>query len=73
MATAVDRLLEKLRVLYDGLPADEQQVLEAILRQSQAEGGEVSGYLATRRVMLPVGTGPFGFVSPSPVDPARAQ
>lgn len=75
MATAVDRLLEKLRVLYDGLPADEQQVLEAILRQSQAEGGEVSGYLATNRVVLPSGPGPFpfGYRSPSSVDPARAQ
>jgi hypothetical protein len=63
MATSVDRLLEKLRVFYDGLPADEQQALAPILQQSQAEGGEVAGYVVAKRVMIPVGTGPFGFIN----------
>ena len=55
MATSVDRLLEKLRVFHDGLPEDERQVLEALLRQSQAEGGEVAGYVETKRVLIPPG------------------
>jgi hypothetical protein len=55
MATAVDRMLEKLRVFHDALPEDEQQVLQALLRQSQAEAGEVAGYIETKPVLIPPG------------------
>jgi len=53
MATSVDRLFEKLRVFYDALPEDEQQVLGALLRQSQAEAAEVAGYAVAQRVVIP--------------------
>ena len=55
MATSVDRLLEKLRVFHDTLPEDEQQDLQALLRQSQAQGDEVAGYVATKPVLIPPG------------------
>ena len=50
----VDSVLKKLKVLYDGLPPEEQQVLEILLQQSQDGTSEVAGYAAARRVVVPV-------------------
>jgi hypothetical protein len=49
----VDSLLRKLRTLYDGLPPEEQRVLELLIQQSQA-APEVAGY-AGRRVVIAAG------------------
>lgn len=44
-----DRFSAKLQTLYDGLPADEQAILEVLLQQTAGED-EVTGHIPTHPI-----------------------